>query len=122
LKNARMAKLLTMLTTSQVRRLHQNAPTAINSSISEAIAIVGRSVCGPDQRHVRFECTVAVRRDEGRVSSSIGVVEVQARRGRFLSPNFFSPSRAVDPSARRNEVEQRRVEIDDQDSMDSTHP
>ena len=47
LKKTRMAKLLTMLTTSQVRRLQKKAPTAISSRISEAIAIVGRSVCGP---------------------------------------------------------------------------
>src|SRR3954470_15128179 len=47
LKNTRMAKLFTMLTTSQVRRLQKKAPSAIKEKINVAIAMVGRSVGGP---------------------------------------------------------------------------
>src|ERR1051326_4794175 len=47
LKKARMAKLLTTLTTSHVRRLQKKAPTVISEKINPNIAIVGLSVGGP---------------------------------------------------------------------------
>ena len=96
LKNSSSARLLTMLMTSQMRRLPSHAPTAISSTSTAKHGQVGRSVGGPAS-------APAISADEppgGRTNAHQTPPSATAVAGRARSP-AWSRRRAVVHQATR---------------------